>query len=312
MKNKPLIIITGPTGSGKSRLSVLLAHRIGGSVVSADSMQIYRGMDIGTAKVTPEETDGIPHYLIDIMDPEESYDVTRFKAEAKKAIEDIYSKGRIPIICGGTGFYIQALLYDIEFDEEGSDPSVRKRLEDEYDSLGAEAMFERLRQADPASCEIIHPNNKKRIVRAMEFFETTKSPISEHNKTERARTAAYDHAFFALNMDRAILYEKIDKRVDEMMEAGLLEEAKELYDRGLPRENTAMQAIGYKQLFSYFDGEIPLDEALRLIKRDSRHYAKRQFTWLGRERDVIWLEREKTDDEILADIGRVLEERNIL
>ncbi len=312
MKNKPLIIITGPTGSGKSRLSVMLSHRIGGSVISADSMQIYRGMDIGTAKVTAEEMDGIPHYLIDIMDPEESYDVTRFKTEAQKAIADIYEKGRIPIVCGGTGFYIQALLYDVEFDDEGADPDIRKRLEEEYESLGPDILFERLRSVDLASCEIIHHNNKKRLVRALEFYETTGSPISDHNKTERSRHSAYDHAFFALNIDRQLLYDRIDARVDQMMEVGLLEEARQLYDRGLPRENTAMQAIGYKQLFMYFDGDISLEEGIRLIKRDSRHYAKRQFTWLRRERDVIWLDREKNDEEILGDISKELKERKIL
>ncbi len=310
---EPLIILTGPTGVGKTALSVELARDIGGSIISADSMQIYRGMDIGTAKVTPEEMGGIPHYLIDIMDPSENYSVSTFKEQALIALADIREKGRIPIICGGTGFYIQALLYDVDLSDESENGLVRERLEKEASKLGPDVMYERLRSVDPASCETIHKNNIKRVIRALEFYEITGSPISDHNAKERQKESAYNSAYFVLTMDRARLYERIDKRVDIMMEEGLLEEARRVYDLGLSRELTAMQAIGYRELFSCFDGEISLDRAVELIKQNSRHYAKRQLTWFKREKEVIWLEKDGISEaDLLNRIKKTIKDKGII
>ena len=310
---EPLIILTGPTGVGKTALSVELARDIGGSIISADSMQIYRGMDIGTAKVTKEEMGGIPHYLIDIMDPSENYSVSTFKEQALIALADIREKGRIPIICGGTGFYIQALLYDVDLSDESENGLIRGRLEKEASELGPDVMYERLRSVDPASCETIHKNNIKRVIRALEFYEITGSLISDHNAKERQKESAYNSAYFVLTMDRARLYERIDKRVDMMMEEGLLEEARRVYDLGLSRDLTAMQAIGYRELFSCFDGEISLERAVELIKQNSRHYAKRQLTWFKREKEVIWFEKDgRTEAELLEQIKKTIKDKGII
>ena len=312
---KPLVILTGPTAVGKTELSIKLAKQIGGEIISADSMQVYKGMDIGSAKIMPEEMQNIPHYLIDVLSPEEEFHVVRFQEMAKEALEKIYAHGKIPIVVGGTGFYIQALLYDIDFTENEQDQTYRTELEQLAKEQGAEYLHDMLRAVDPVSAETIHANNVKRVIRALEYHHQTGEPISRHNEEERQKTSPYNFAYFVLNDDRAKLYEKIDKRVDLMVEAGLVDEVKELKNMGYTRNMVSMQGLGYKEILDYFSGEITLDEAIYRIKRDSRHFAKRQITWFKRERDVIWLSKEAfeyQDDAILGEILRILSEKRII
>jgi len=310
---KPLVILTGPTAVGKTELSISLAKKIGGEIISADSMQVYRKMDIGTAKITPQEMDGVKHHLIDCLDFSEDFNVFSFKKLALAAMEEIYGKGHIPIITGGTGFYIGALLYDTELTEAPCESNYRTELEEYARENGNHALFEMLREVDPKSCETIHENNVKRVIRALEFFKQNGSPISAHNEEERAKKSPYNNAYFVLNDDREVLYERINRRVDIMLENGLLDEVKMLRTMGLSRGMTAAEAIGYKQLFDYTDGLSDLDSAIEQIKMDSRRYAKRQLTWFRREKDPIWLDRTvlKSNDEIMTRILSVLKERGI-
>lgn len=294
-KKQPLIILTGPTAVGKTALSVELAKKIGGEIISADSMQVYRFMDIGSAKIKPEEMQCVPHHLIDVLMPEEEFNVFRFQEMAKTAIREIYERGNIPIIAGGTGFYIQALLYDIAFNEEEGASKVRVRLEEEAESLGNLALFERLKNLDPESAEIIHPNNTKRLIRALEYYELNGSKISDHNRIEREKQSPYAFCYFVLNDDREKLYSRIEKRVDEMLSDGLLEEVKKLKNMGYHKEMVSMQGLGYKEILSYLEGECSLEEAVYLIKRDTRHFAKRQLTWFRREKAVIWVDKKEFD-----------------
>lgn len=304
MTKKPLIILAGPTAVGKTALSIRLAKETGAEIISADSMQVYRGMDIGSAKITKEEMAGVPHYLVDVLEPEEDFNVVRFQNMAKDAAAEIWSKGKIPLVVGGTGFYIQALLYDIDFTENDGDESYRRELEKKAsDEQGALELYEMLRNTDPKSAQEIHPRNIKRIIRALEFYRQTGKKISEHNETQRQKESPYNYAYFVLNDERSRLYERIDRRVDLMMEQGLLEEVRALRERGVRKDYTAMQGLGYKELYAYLDGEYPLDEAVRIIKRDTRHFAKRQITWFKREKNVVWADRSVIgqDDEKLAD-----------
>lgn len=289
----PLLIIAGPTATGKSASAAELAIRMDGEVVSADSMQVYRGMDIGSAKVTAEEMRGVPHHLIDCVDPSETWNVVRFQEEARKAVSGIAARGKLPILCGGTGFYIQALLYDIDFTQMEENTPLRQRLSDMAAEKGPEAVHALLAQRDPASAAAIHPNNIKRVIRALEFIEESGDSIAAHNAQQREKESAYRSVFFVLTMDRAGLYERIDRRVDIMMQQGLLEEVRGLRDRGIPRDSTAMQGIGYKQIYGFLEGEYSLEEAVRLVKRDTRHFAKRQLTWFRREKDVIWVDLDR-------------------
>ena len=286
---RPLIIITGPTAVGKTALSVRLAKAIGGEIISADSMQVYRHMDIGSAKIKKEEMDGVPHYLIDVLDPEEEFNVTVFQKMAKEAVEEIYSHGHIPIVAGGTGFYIQALLYDIDFTENGEDTSIRMELEKLGQERGAEYLHNLLRDIDPDSAEEIHENNLKRVIRAIEYYRQTGERISEHNKREREKKSPYNFLYYVVNTDRARLYELIDRRVDLMLDQGLVEEVMHLKDMGLTRDMVSMQGLGYKEILDYLQGICTLEEAIYVLKRDTRHFAKRQITWFKRERDVRWL-----------------------
>lgn len=314
-EKKPLIVLTGPTAVGKTALSIQLARRIGGEIISADSMQVYRHMDIGTAKIRLEEMDGVPHHLIDILEPTEDFNVVRFQALARAAAEDIYSRGKIPIVAGGTGFYIQALLNDIDFTQIDENMQFREEMERLAAEQGAEVLHERLRAVDPESAEAIHANNVKRVIRALEYYQQTGQKISEHNEAEREKESAYNSAYFVLTDDRKILYDRIDKRVDLMMQEGLLEEVNALRLRGLKRESVAMQGLGYKELFGYFEGEYPLEEAVRIIKRDTRHFAKRQLTWFRRERDVIWLDKSeigREDEQLIQQMLTVLKEKEII
>ena len=315
MEKRPLIILTGPTAVGKTAASIGLAKAVGGEIISADSMQVYRHMDIGSAKITEEEMQGIPHYLVDVLDPEEAFNVVRFQEMAKAAMQKIHDNGHIPIVVGGTGFYIQALLYDIDFTENDSDFSFREELEKTAREKGAEYLHSLLKQADPEAAEQIHPHNIKRVIRALEFNRQTGQKISTHNEQERRKQSPYEFAYFVLTDNREALYARIDRRVDKMMEQGLLEEVRALKDRGIARESVSMQGLGYKELLAYLDGEIPLEEAVRIIKRDTRHFAKRQLTWFRRERDVIWIDRQEIgqeEEKIVDYMLNVLREKNII
>lgn len=316
MKKKPLIILTGPTAVGKTKASIGLAKAVDGEIISADSMQVYRHMDIGSAKIKPEEMDGIPHHLIDVLEPDGEFHVVKFQQLAKKAMREIWERGHIPIVTGGTGFYIQALLYDIDFDENEKEDACRKELEAYAREHGAEALHEKLALVDPASAEMIHPNNIKRVIRALEFYEQTGKRISEHNETQRQRESPYAFAYFVLTDDRAHLYERINRRVDQMIEEGLVNEVQALKDKGYTKQLVSMQGLGYKEILDYLDGNCTLEEAIYTIKRDTRHFAKRQLTWFKRERDVIWInkqsfgyEAEQILDEMLSKLPWKAEEK---
>ena len=314
-KKKPMVILTGPTAVGKTALSIELAKRIHGAVISADSMQVYKHMDIGSAKIMPEEMQGIKHYLIDEFEPDEEFHVVRFVERAKQCLEEIYADGKIPIIAGGTGFYIQALLYDIDFTEQEGDPAYRASLEQLAVKKGADYLHGMLRTVDPASADAIHANNIKRVIRALEFYHLSGSRISEHNEKERQKTSPYNFAYFVLTDDRAHLYERIDRRVDLMVEQGLVDEVRHLKDMGYHKEMVSMQGLGYKEILSYLDGEMTLEEAIYIIKRETRHFAKRQLTWFRRERDVIWFDKAAyhyNEEQILADMLQVLNKKQIL
>lgn len=288
---KPLVVLAGPTAVGKTKLSVALAKRINAEIVSADSMQVYRQMNIGSAKITPEEMQGIPHHLIDVLEPDEEFHVVRFQEMAKKALEDIYAKGKIPIVAGGTGFYIQALLYDIDFSGAGENEKLRADLLMEAKEKGNQALHDRLAEVDGEAAKAIHPNNVKRVIRALEFYYTTGEKMSEHNEEQRKRKSPYDFRYIVLNADRKELYRQIDLRVDKMMEEGLPEEVRTLKERGYTRDMVSMQGLGYKEILGYLEGEYDLEEAVFRIKRDTRHFAKRQLTWFKREPEVVWIDK---------------------
>lgn len=312
---KSLVILTGPTAVGKSALSIQLAKSIGGEIISADSMQVYKGMDIGSAKITQDEMQGVPHYLIDELEPDEEFHVVRFQQMAKDYLQQIWQRQHIPIIVGGTGFYIQALLYDIDFTENKGDTVYRHELEQLASEKGAEYLHQKLAETDPESAAAIHANNVKRVIRALEFFHETGQKISDHNEQERQKSSPYNFAYFVLNDDRKRLYQKIDQRIDLMLKDGLLDEVKALKEKGYTRNMVSMQGLGYKEILDYLDGEISMDEAIYRIKRDTRHFAKRQITWFKRERDVIWLSKEDfgyQDERMLQFIEEQLKERGIL
>lgn len=290
---KPLIVLSGPTAVGKTKLSVSLAKAVGGEIISADSMQVYRGMDIGSAKIHPHEMQGIPHYLVDVLEPDEPFHVVRFQEMAKKAMAEIYQKRKIPILTGGTGFYIQAVLYDIDFTEHAGDSAYRRELEETAKTKGPGYLHDMLAEVDQRAAGEIHAHNVKRIIRALEYFHQTGQPISEHNLYERQKESPYCFAYFVLNEERKTLYERINLRVDQMMEEGLEQEVRRLREQGFTRDMVSMQGLGYKEMLDYLDGRISLEEAVSVIKRDTRHFAKRQITWFKRERDVIWLEKEE-------------------
>ena len=295
-----LIIIAGPTAVGKSKTSIELAKKVGGEIISADSMQVYKSMDIGTAKLSKAEMEGVPHYLIDELEPTEDFNVVSFKTMADKAIKKIYERGHIPILVGGTGFYIQSVLYDIDFDNEAYDIKLRHQLEKLMKEKGEDYMHELLSELDKESASIIPKENKKRVIRAIEFFKLTGKKISEHNKLQRKKDSPYKHFFFVLNDDRAALYNRIDKRVDDMIKDGLESEVKALLELGLNESMTAMQGIGYRQMVKYLQGEYSLDDAIEKIKADTRHFAKRQLTWFKREKDAIWYNINEFNYDLLA------------
>ena len=312
---KPLIVLTGPTAVGKTSLSIALARAVEGEIISADSMQVYKHMDIGSAKIKKEEIEGIPHYLIDVLEPDEEFHVVRFQEMAQEAMKEIYSKGKIPILTGGTGFYIQAVVKDIDFSQDTEKSSVRERLENLAQEKGGEYLHELLAQRDPESAEKIHPNNIKRVIRALEYYELTGEKISLHNEREGEKVSPYNTAYFVLNDHRERLYEKIDRRVDQMLDEGLVEEVRRLAQMGYTRDMVSMQGLGYKEILAYLEGEYSLEEAVYVLKRDTRHFAKRQLTWFRREKDVIWVNKpdfDYDDKKILEYILENCKKRGIL
>lgn len=286
-----MIILAGPTAVGKTKLSIALAKAVDGEIISADSMQVYRHMDIGSAKISREEMQGVPHHMIDILEPWEPFNVVIFKEKCEACLKEIYERGHIPIVTGGTGFYIQALLRNIDFTENEENTEYREALEKLAREKGPEYLHEMLERADPVSAQIIHANNIKRTIRALEYFHLTGEQISRHNEREREKPPAYRSCYFVLNDERERLYAGIEQRVDEMLKQGLVDEVRSLRDMGCHRGMVSMQGLGYKEILAFFDGELTLAQAVELLKRDTRHFAKRQLTWFRREKDVIWVDK---------------------
>ena len=307
MNNRPLIILTGPTAVGKTALSIGLAKAVDGEIISADSMQVYRKMNIGTAKIQQSEMQGVRQHLIDILDPGEDFNVVLFKKYALEAMKDIYSRGKIPVVVGGTGFYIQALLYDINFEDNDNDMSYREELQTLAAEHGNSYIHDMLAGVDPESAEKIHENNVKRVIRALEFYKKTGTKISEHNEAESQKESPYNFEYFVLNDDRQKLYDRIDRRIDIMLEDGLLDEVRSLVDEGYSRDLVSMQGLGYKEMIDYIQERYTLDEAVYTLKRDTRHFAKRQVTWFKREKQVTWVNKNEFDSE--ADILSFMIER---
>ena len=304
---KDLIVLTGPTAVGKTSLSIALAKAVDGEIISADSMQVYKYMNIGTAKITEEEKCGIPHFLIDELEPDEEFNVTIFKNKVMGYIEDIKSRGKVPIIVGGTGFYIQSVIYDINFNEYGDDSEVRKKYELMAETIGKSELHKKLALVDREYADSVSENNVKKVVRALTFFEMTGEKLSEHNKRERERSSPFDFAYFVLTMDRKKLYERIDKRVDLMFDMGLVDEVKALMAKGYDKSLVSMQGIGYKEVIDYLNGKTSLEECIDIIKRDTRHFAKRQLTWFKREKVATYIDKDEfvSEDKCLKEMLRV-------
>ena len=304
---KQVIVIAGPTASGKTGLAVSLAKQLNTEIISADSMQIYQGMDVGTAKVTEAEKQGILHHMIDICSPFENYNVSQYVTDAKEHIERILSKGKIPIIAGGTGLYINSLVYDYNLSPIPSDEKLRAELTALYEEKGGECLLSELQKIDPKTAARLHPNNARRLIRALEVYRLSGTTISEQEERTKNAPKPYDVRFFVLDTDRALLYERINRRVDMMLENGLVREVTALLEQGIPRTNTAMQAIGYKEIVEYLDGYLTIEEAVDKIKQESRRYAKRQLTWFRRNEGAIWLEatlsKEELTNQILSTLG---------
>ncbi len=315
---KPLIVIAGPTASGKSGVAVALAKRINGAIVSGDSMQVYRNMDIGTAKIKKEEMKGVDHYLLNIIEPDEPFSIARFQEYAKKAVDEIHARGQVPILAGGTGFYIQSVTRDVDFAENDEDKTYRFSLEAFVEKGGDEAreqLHEQLKEIDPVSGVNIHPNNIKRVIRALEYYHQTGETISAHNDREKQKPAAYDLAFYVLDMERDTLYKRINERVDAMVEEGLVSEVKTLLDKGFDKSLVSMQGLGYKEIIDYLDGSYDIETAVEILKRDTRRFAKRQLTWFKREEEASWIRLESFDfnlEAVAEYIVKDIEERHIL
>ena len=311
-QNKPFIVaIVGPTASGKTELGVALAKAIDGEVISGDSMQVYQGMDIGTAKVTPDEMDGIPHHLIDILKPDETYSAYDFQQQAQQLITDITTRGKVPIIVGGTGLYIQSVIYDYQFDDETISPETEQRVAEQMAKLKSytnEAIHDYLGTFDPISHQEIHPNNRKRVERAISYYLSTKKVLSNRKKSTQL-TENYDTLLVGIKMSRDTLYSRINSRVDMMLSHGLLDEVQELIELGY-ESCQSMQAIGYKEIIPVIKNEMPLDEAITLLKQHSRNYAKRQMTWFTNKLNVHWLDREKMSlTSMLSELNPLINKR---
>lgn len=311
---KPLIILTGPTAVGKTETSIELAKAVNGEIISADSIQIYRHMDIGSAKITKEEMRGVPHHLIDELNPDEEFNVVVFQKLAHRAMEQIYQNGRIPILTGGTGFYIQSVLYGIDFDETQSDISYREELTQFAEAYGAQALHNRLREVDEEAAQAIHPNNIRRTIRALEYYHQTGEKISNHNEEQRKKTSPYRFAYFILERDRSVLYQRINLRVEQMLEKGLLQEVEKLLSMGYNRTLVSMQGLGYKEAAAYLSREITYEQMEETIKQSTRHFAKRQLTWFRREPETEWIRMEDYPDTIHLTKALIkrLEEKQIL
>ena len=309
-----MIILAGPTAVGKTELSIQLAKRHGGEIISADSMQVYKGMNIGTAKIKKEDMGGIPHYLIDKLSPKENFHVVLFQQFAKQYINEIYAKGKIPMIVGGTGFYIQSVLYDIDFKENKTDNLFRSQLEQAAKEKGEEYLHGILMEKDPKSGKKIHPHNIKRVIRALEYFHQTGQPIAEHNEQEALKTSPYEAVYFVLNMPREELYERLNQRVDLMIEEGFVDEVKKLKEEGCLSHMVSMQGLGYKEIFQYLEGQWELEQAVTFLKRNTRHFAKRQLTWFRREKEIVWVNKEQFhyDQKAILDyMTGILKEKHI-
>ena len=330
---KPLLILSGPTAVGKTEISLKLAGALDGEIINADSMQVYRGMDIGTAKLSPSMMQGIPHHLFDICDPWESFDAASYKHLAKRCIDEIHGRGHLPILVGGTGFYIQAVLYDIDFTGTEPDTSYRDELLELSKEKGVIYLHEMLRKKDPESAATIHSNNVKRVIRALEYIHSTGELFSVHNRVQREKKSPYDFHYAVLNLPREILYDRIEKRVDQMIQTGLVDEVVSVIKKIIEHESmgtgasdhlntdfaydsaefksaglksfTSMQGLGYKEIASYLSNEISLDEAVYILKRDTRHFAKRQLTWFKREKDTTWYDKSTyaSDEAIIQKIS---------
>lgn len=311
MKN--LVILTGPTAVGKTSLSIQLAKAVNGEIISADSMQVYKYMDIGTAKITKEEMAGVKHHLIDCLEPTEDFHVVKFKELAEDAMEDIYKRGKLPIICGGTGFYIQALLYNVQFTENTVDYKYREELEEIAKVQGTNYLHAMLSEIDPDSASNIPAANIKRVIRALEYFHETGERFSIHNEREKNRTSPYNFSYFVLNDQRDLLYDRINKRVDKMLEDGLVDEVKKLMALGVRKGMTAFDGIGYKEILMALEEDGTHNDVIAEIKQNSRHYAKRQLTWFRREKEVTWLDKSKySDQELLSLMEEELKEKGII
>lgn len=291
-----IIVIGGPTATGKTKLSVELAKACNGEIVSADSVQIYKKLDIGSAKPTKDEMENIPHHMIDILEPFESFSVADFVLRAKEEIKEISSRGKLPIVVGGTGLYISSLVDNVNFSEAETDYTLREELNKKAIEIGAEALHEELCKIDPDAAENIHPNNTKRVVRALEIYYQTGKTMTEHNKASKLIPSPYDAKMYALTSEREIIYDRINKRVDVMVECGLFGEVENLLKSGITKDMQSMQGIGYKEIVSYFENEITKDEAIEAVKQNSRRYAKRQLTWFNRDERYKWLDISKGID----------------
>ncbi len=302
MKDK-ILVLAGPTAVGKTELSIRLAKALNGEIVSTDSMQIYKGMDIGSAKITEEEMQGVKHHMLDVVEPDKAFSVADYKDMAEKAIKDILSRGKLPILTGGTGLYINALTCNMNFTESEKDDEYRDELSKLMDEEGPEYVHNKLKEIDPISYEAIHPNNRKRVIRALEVYKLTGKPFSSYNAGDDLYKSKYDVHYYVLNMDRAKLYERINKRVEIMYEKGLLDECIKLKKLGYTSSMQSMQGIGYKEVLLYLDGLITLEESMDMVKQGSRNYAKRQLTWFRKDPRAVFLNKdEMSDDEILDKI----------
>ncbi len=293
-EKEKLAVLIGPTAVGKTKLSILLAKRFNAEIISGDSMQIYKRMDIGTAKINEEEMEGIPHHLIDIKNPEESFSAAEFQELVRSKITEITSRGKLPIIVGGTGLYIQSVIYDYQFSDAPSDEEFRKTLEERAEREGNNVIYEELLEIDPESAEKIHPNNIRRVIRALEIYHCTGKTMSQYQEKQNPELL-YDMALIGLTMDRETLYDRINQRVDIMMQEGLLEEVRSLYDQGL-KDCQSIQAIGYKELYDYFNGRVSFEDAVENLKQNSRRYAKRQLTWFRNKMNVEWFDMSDSVD----------------
>lgn len=300
---KPLVILVGPTAVGKTAASIGLAKALNGEIISGDSMQIYKGLDIGTAKISKEEMQGVPHHLIDIKEPWESFSAAEFKRLADAAIADIHSRGKLPIIVGGTGFYINGVLYEYHFGEADTDEIYRARLEQFAAENGNEALWNILNEKDPDSAAKLHSNDTKRVIRALEVLHVTDIRASERQNTVDKGTLRYNAVYIALSLPREILYERINKRVEQMIADGLEQEVRNALDAGVAQDALAMTSLGYRQMIQYLNGEISFERAVELIQRDTRHFAKRQLTWFRHDPNIQWVDKaDKSDAQIEAEL----------